>query len=283
MSGTVKKAIICPNCGKLISANAEECYYCGLKNPGKFGMHSFIQRIFGSKITIVNAIIYFSVALYVIALIVDPRAILRPSGGIFNLFSPSWKALVILGITGAPSMYGGQYWTLITAIYLHGGLLHILFNMLWVKQLGPMVEQIFGTSRFFLIFTISGVFGFVLSNALTGAPTIGASGSIFGLLGALIYYGRARGGTFGQYLYPQLLSWAVILFLFGFFMPGINNLAHLGGFIGGYVSGNILGYQEAKHESMTLRKIAAILIVLTIACFVISVMTVKSSMMLYFR
>jgi len=283
LAGKVKRAIICPNCGKLISANAEECYYCGLKHPGKLGMHSFIQRIFGTKITMVNAIIYFSVVLFVIALAIDPRAILRSGGGFLSLLSPSSKALVILGITGARSMYGGQYWTLITAIYLHGGLLHILFNMLWIKQLGPMVEQIFGTSRFFLIFTIAGVFGFILSNALTGAPTIGASGSIFGLLGALIYYGRARGGTFGRYLYPQLLSWAVILFLFGFFMPGINNLAHLGGFIGGYVSGNLLGYQEAKHESLAMRKIAAILIVVTVACFVISLLTIKSSMMLYFR
>ncbi len=229
-----------------------------------------------------NAIIYFSVFLYIVSLVIDPRALLQPARGFLNFLSPSSKSLVILGITGARSMFGGQYWTLITAIYLHGGLLHILFNMLWIKQLGPMVESLFGNSRFFLIFTISGVFGFILSNALTGAPTIGASGSIFGLLGALIYYGRARGGSFGQYLYPQLLSWAVILFLFGFFMPGINNLAHLGGFVGGYVSGNILGYQEIKPESMTMRKIAAILIVLTIGCFVLSLLTIKSSFVLYF-
>ena len=279
----MKKAIVCPNCGKLISADADECYYCGMKHPGRFGLHSIIQRYFGERLTMTDAIIYFCVFLYVLTLLVDLRSIFSSRMGMFGLFSPSSRALIIFGMTSGAIMSLGHFWTLITAIYLHGGVLHILFNMLWTKQLGPMVEQIYGSSRFFLIFTLSGMFGFFLSNVLTGAPTIGASGSIFGLLGALIYYGRARGGAFGRLLYPQLLMWAVILFMFGFFMPGINNLAHLGGFVGGYVSGKLLKYQEIHRESLTVRKLGTMAIVLTLACFVITLITAKSTLTMFMR
>ncbi len=280
-NGKTKKAIICPNCGKLISANAEECYFCGLKHPGKTNLFSFVQKLFRGKIGIVTTIIYFCVGLYVVSLLLEPKAILQNFGSLFNIFSPSSRSLVILGMTGYPSMNGGQWWTLLTAIYLHGGLLHILFNMLWIRQLGPMVDSIFGTSRFVLIFSLSGIFGFVLSNALSGAPTIGASGSIFGLLGALIYYGRSRGGAFGQIIYPQLMTWAVVMFLFGFFSPGINNYAHLGGFIGGYLTGNVLGYHESKAETALHRKLAAMLVIATVVAFLLVLLTMKTSLRLY--
>jgi rhomboid protease GluP len=100
-------------------------------------------------------------------------------------------------MTGSYAMARGRFWTLITAIYLHGSLLHIVFNLLWIRQLGPAVEELFGTSRLILIFTFSGVAGFIISNLVGIQFTIGASGSIFGLLGALIYYGRHCGGVFG--------------------------------------------------------------------------------------
>lgn len=269
----IKKAIICPNCGKLISANAEECYNCGLKNPGRFGLGSFVQKIFHGNIGFVQAVSYLCIGLYVISLLIDPRAILQSAHGFLSILSPSGKSLYILGMTGSPFMAAGRWWTLITAIYLHGGLLHIIFNVLWIRQLGPMVESFFGTSRLILIFTISGVAGFILSNAMGIQFTIGASGSIFGLLGALIYYGRARGGVFGQQVYRQLLTWAAILFMFGFFFPGINNYAHLGGFVAGYLSANLLGYQERKSETAGHRKLAGLTIGLTALAFILTLFT----------
>jgi len=281
LENKTKKAIICPNCGKLISANVEECYNCGLKNPGKMGLHSFIQKIFSGNVGFIQVVIYFCVALYVFGLLLDPKAIFQTQGGLFSLFSPSTKSLFMLGMTGKPFIIVGKWWTLITAIYLHGGLLHILFNMLWIRQLGPIVEGVFGTSRLILIFTISGVIGFVLSNAFTGSITIGASGSVFGLLGALIFYGRDRGGVFGQVVYPQLLMWAGVMFLFGFMYPGVNNLAHLGGFIGGYVSGNILSYHEKRQETTGQKKMATLAIGVTVVAFALSLLTIPSSLKLY--
>ena len=269
-----RRAIVCPGCGKLISADAEECIHCGMKNPGRFGLHTIVQKLFRGNLDFIHIIIYFCVGLYVISLLVDIRGALTPRGGMLGILSPSSKSLFILGMTGKSFIAMGKYWTLITAIYLHGGILHILFNMLWIRQLGPMVGYIYGTSRLILIFTIFGVFGFVLSTAFTANPTIGASGSIFGLLGALIYYGRSRGGAFGEIIYPQLLTWAVVLFLFGFFLPGVNNLAHLGGFIGGYVSGNMLSYQERRMETSTHKKLAVVAVGLTIFSFLIQILSI---------
>jgi len=90
----------------------------------------------------------------------------------------------------------GYWWTIFTAIYLHGGLLHILFNVLWIRQLGPAVEEIYGPARLVIIFTVAGAAGFVASNMFNVWFTVGASGSIFGLLGAIIAYARKRGGAF---------------------------------------------------------------------------------------
>src|SRR5207244_1235295 len=84
------------------------------------------------------------------------------------IFSPTQAALYMLGMTSGGALADGQWWTLVTAIYLHGNLLHILFNVLWIRQLGPAVEDLYGSVRFFVIFTIAGVAGFVVSDMVTG-------------------------------------------------------------------------------------------------------------------
>jgi rhomboid protease GluP len=271
MAGNTRRAILCPNCRKLISADAAKCIHCGTKNPGRFGLHSIVNKLFRGKIDFLQTVIYFCIGLFVLSILINPSEILRGGGGFLNFLSPSSLSLYLLGATGSIPMHANRWWTLITAIYLHGSVLHILFNLLWVRQLGPMVEGLFGTARLIIIFTFAGITGFVLSNAMGIQLTIGASGSIFGLLGALIYYGRTRGGAFGEAIYRQLLLWAVILFLFGF-LPGgrINNWAHLGGFIGGYLAAMVLGYQEFKSETATHRKLAAITIIITVIAFIVN-------------
>jgi len=272
MANNTKPAILCPSCGKLISADAEKCIHCGMKNPGKFGLHSVLKKLFRNNIGFIQVVTYFCIGLYVLGLLIDPAELFRPKG-LLSFLSPSIKSLYFLGMTGRIAIDSGRWWTLITAIYLHGGILHILFNLLWIRQLGPMVEGLFGTARFIIIFTISGVLGFMLSTIAKTPLTVGASGSIFGLLGALIYYGRARGGVFGQVLYPQILTWAVVLFLFGFIFPRIDNFAHLGGFVGGYLCGRVFGYQEFKSETAGYRTFAVIVITVTILSFTLNFLT----------
>ena len=261
-------SIICPSCGKLISANSKQCIYCGRKNPGLWGYGPQLQKILDNFSETTPILVGACVVLYVISLLIDPAALLRPHG-LFNILSPSMKALDDIGMTGTYALAHGRWWTLVTAIYLHGGLLHILFNMLWLYQLGQMVENLVGRSRTFLVFTISGVLGFFVSDMLGITFTIGASGSIFGLLGALVYYGRKRGGFFGKQIYKQMGTWAIVLFLFGFMMPGVNNFAHAGGFIGGYISAQLLGFNEISRETETHRMLALAAVALTVISFIL--------------
>jgi len=263
-------SIVCPNCGRLVSANAAECMHCGKKNPGLWGFGPALKRFFGGFSDIISQITVACVFLYVLALLLQPMAIFQ-SRGIFDLLGPDMRALDKLGMTGTYAVSQGRWWTIVTAIYLHGSLLHILFNMLWIRQLGHTVLELFGSARTFLIFTIAGAAGFVISN-LVGIPfTVGASGSIFGLLGALVYYGRKRGGYFGMAVYRQVGTWAIVLFLFGFFMSTVNNFAHAGGFIGGYLAAMLLGFLEIRPENSRHRRAALLCALGTIAAFIVEI------------
>lgn len=195
-----------------------------------------------------NTVTGVCIALYVATLVFDPSAAFRPRGP-FDVFSPSARALWAFGAAGAIPWQVGHWWTIVTAIYLHGSLLHIIFNVLWIRQLGPDVEKIYGPARLVVIFTVSGAAGFVLSNAVGIPFTVGASGSIFGLLGAIVAFGRKRGGSFGRLVLQQYGMWAAILFISGFIMPGVNNWAHAGGFAGGVAAGLVLSLAERRAET----------------------------------
>lgn len=262
-------AILCPRCGRLTHPDAVECLVCGLKSPGRWQWAGRLGRLWRTG-SFTSFVTVACVALYVLSLVFDPMSSLRPSGP-FDLFSPSGRALRDLGMTGAIPWQQGAWWTLFTAIYLHGSLLHILFNVLWIRQLGPAVEELYGPARLVIIFTVSGVLGFVVSNLLGVPYTVGASGSIFGLLGAMVAFGRRRGGVFGTMVLRQYGQWALVMFVLGFFMSGVNNLAHAGGFIGGLLAGLGLSFSDRREESPLERLIATALVGLTALSFGLTV------------
>ncbi|MDP2627751.1 MAG: rhomboid family intramembrane serine protease, partial [Candidatus Rokubacteria bacterium] len=142
---------------------------------------------------------------------------------------------------------------------------------LWIHQLAPAVEQAYGRSRLVLIFTGGGVLGFVLSNWAGVGTTIGASGAVFGLLGAMAAYGRSRGGLFGVAVFRQYWQWAVVLFVMGFLMPGVNNFAHAGGFVGGYLTGMIGGHGDSRLGDGLHRAAATAAVALTALAFALAV------------
>jgi rhomboid protease GluP len=261
-------AILCPRCGRLTHPDAEQCLVCGLSRPGRWQWAGTVGRLWRTG-SFTGLVTVACIALYVLSLVVDPMASLRPSGP-FDLFSPSGRALRDLGMTGAVPWQQGAWWTLLTAIYLHGNLLHILFNVLWIRQLGPAVEEVYGPARLVVVFTVSGVLGFVVSNALGVPFTVGASGSIFGLLGALVAYGRRRGGAFGAMVLKQYGQWALVMFILGFFMSGVNNLAHAGGFIGGFAAGLVLSFSDRRQEGAGERLVATALVGITALAFVLA-------------
>ncbi len=261
-------AILCPSCGRITNANAEVCFFCGRRRPGIWGFAPALRTLVGS-LDVTKVITVACVTLYVASLVADPIASLRPRGP-FELLTPSQQALSELGMTGAFAWAAGRWWTLITAIYLHGSILHIVFNVLWIRQLGPAVEQLYGPARLAVIFTASGAAGFLVSN-YAGVPfTIGASGSIFGLLGAMVAYGRQRGGVFGSMVLRQYGQWALVLFILGFVMSGVNNLAHAGGFAGGLACAILLGSTERRREGGIDHLLALGASALTIVAFALA-------------
>jgi rhomboid protease GluP len=260
---------LCYACGKLNRVDASICFYCGRRNPGLWGFGPWLGRLAG-RLDFARIVTVVCVVAYAAALLLDPAAAMRPRG-VFNLLSPSGGALLALGMTGAYPWQLGYWWTLLTAIYLHGSLLHIAFNLLWIHQLAPAVEQAYGRSRLVLIFTGGGVLGFVLSNWAGVGTTIGASGAVFGLLGAMAAYGRSRGGLFGMAVFRQYWQWAVVLFIMGFLMPGVNNFAHAGGFIGGYLTGVIVGHGDSRLGDGLHRAAATAAVALTALAFALAV------------
>jgi rhomboid protease GluP len=262
--------MLCPNCRKLISVDEPRCPYCGTVRPGLWGYGPALAGLFGGRVDLVAILMGACVLLFVLSIALDPAAALRPAR-LFDVLSPSSRALYQLGMTGGYAHAIGAWWTILTAIYLHGGPLHILFNVMWIRDLGRGAEDVFGPARFFVIWTAAGAGGFVLSNALGAAPTIGASGSIFGLLGAMIAHSRRRGSSLGGAVSRQMIQWAVILFLFGFAMRGVNNLAHLGGFATGFLLGRVLPGAGERREGRSMQMTAMALLLATIVAFTITI------------
>lgn len=125
----------------------------------------------------------------------------------------------------------------------------------------------------FVIYTVSGIIGFWVSYLAGIAFTIGASASVCGLVGALLYYGKSRGGIYGRNLYRQIFMWVVFLFIFGLIVPGINNWGHGGGILAGIIFGYLLGYQEKKRENLLHKTLAGLCAMVTLAVLIWAVGT----------
>jgi len=263
MDRSEKQSILCPNCRRLINRDEPVCPYCGLSRPGSGWKMLIPSNLLGSPADMIRIIIYVNAAFYILALLLNPRG-LGLSANPLAFLSPSGESLLLLGATGTlPIERLHGWWTLVSASYLHGGLLHIVFNMLALRQLGIFVLNEYGLHRFFVIYTLTGIAGFYLSY-LAGVPlTIGASAGVCGLIGATLYYGKSRGGFYGEALYRQVMGWVMGLILFGFMIPGINNWAHGGGIVSGVLLGFLLGYRERRRENLLHRAAATACIVLT--------------------
>ena len=260
-------SVICTSCGVLVGVNDPACYNCGRRNPGLWGFAPAFRAL-GNDLGFINIVTGATIILYVLSLV------LSREGSQIGL-SPSTFALRILGASGAAPVFGdGWWWTVLTAGWLHGGPFHILFNVMWIRQLGPEIANLYGAGRMILIYTVAGVVGFTLSTLMffLGIPrfgamvTVGASASIFGFLGALVHYGRRSGSSHaGQ----AGLHYALILGIMGFVFPGVDNAAHLGGFIGGYLASWIL--DPLKQERIDHIIAAVVCLFVTLVALIVTV------------
>ncbi|MEW6321624.1 MAG: rhomboid family intramembrane serine protease [Acidobacteriota bacterium] len=267
-------SVICASCGVLVGVKDETCYNCGRRNPGLWGYAPALRRL-GQDLGFVPLVIGATVVLYVLSLLLS-------GSNLQMMLAPSTEILFLLGASGAvPVMGFGRWWTLLTAGWLHAGILHVLFNVLWIRQLAPVVADLYGPGRMIIIYVASGVAGFALSSLagayLAGLPvfflrgaqfTVGASAPIFGLLGALVYHGRRTGSS---HVAHAGLQYALFLGLFGLIMPGIDNYAHAGGFAGGFAASRLL--DPLKPERIDHLAIAVVCLLATFVALVASVVT----------
>jgi rhomboid protease GluP len=245
-------SVVCPSCGSLVGVRDDKCYICGRANPGLWGFGPLLRNL-GTDMGFVPLVIGACSILYVLTLLVSGGGLNLSGGSIMSFLSPSSRALLLFGMSGAGPVFGqGAWWTLLSASWLHGSLLHIFFNMYWVRRFGPDAVELIGPSRTVIVYVVSGVAGFLLSSTaglafaswgfqipLMGAAayTMGASASILGLLGAFAHYGRTGGSSLIRAQVKQYLLWFVIS---GLLFPGTDNYAHLGGFLGGYAVSALL-------------------------------------------
>ena len=232
-------SVLCTSCGVLVGVNDPTCYNCGRRNPGLWGFGPALRAL-GDDLGFINIVTGGTVIMYVLSLVLSRQ-------GTSIGLSPNDVALQILGASGATPVFARHWWwTVITAGWLHGNLIHIFFNVMWIRQLGPEIATMYGAGRMIIIFTIAGILGFTVSSVfgLFGIPffgarfiTVGASASIFGFLGALVHYGKRTGSSRAR---QAGLQYALFMGIMGFVVPGVDNGAHLGGFLGGYLASAIM-------------------------------------------
>ena len=239
-------SVLCPSCGSLVGVKDPECLSCGRRNPGMWGFAQLLRSV-GDDHAFGLLVMWACGALYLASLAADIGGI--RTSGLLSMFSPSIQSLFLFGASGSVPVFGyGRWWTVLSAAWLHAGVLHILFNMMWVRDLAPATARLYGPGRTAIIYMVAGVTGFLASSLAGilvflptflagGRFTVGASAPIFGLIGALLHYGR-RGGS--SYIGQQAKSLAVVMLVFGFVMPGVDNWAHLGGLAGGWLAAKVL-------------------------------------------
>jgi rhomboid protease GluP len=267
-------SVICTSCGVLVGVNDDKCYNCGRRNPGLWGFAPALRAL-GGDLGFVPFVIGTCIILYALTLIASQGNI--GMGGLFGMMSPSRQALFLFGASGSiPVFVADRWWTVLSAAWLHAGILHILFNMMAVRQLAPQTAELYGPARMVIIYTAGAIVGFALSSFAGaylpgffflrgGQFTVGASASIAGLIGAILAYGHRTGSSMAR---SHASSYILMLVVYGFLLPGIDNYAHAGGFAGGYLAARYLDPMKSERVDH---------IVVALACLGASLLSIVTS------
>ena len=237
---------MCPHCRAFITNKDRTCPYCNepvgaraidRRDPaailGGIIPHARFNTV---VILVVNFGLFLAMALYSMG---------AGTGG--DLWNIDVGTLVAFGAK-YNVLASGEWWRLVTAGFLHGGLLHILMNSWVLFDLGPQVEEIYGTSRMLVIYFVSTVVGFCLSAVWSPAiPSVGASAALMGLIGAMIALGVRHKNPIGSAIRGTYMRWAIYIILFGL-LPGlrVDNAAHIGGLAAGFGIAYLAGLRRLE-------------------------------------
>lgn len=195
------------------------------------------QKIFGRKKIVVTPII---MALCVIIFLLMY---------ILGNGSENIKTLIMFGANSRILVQRGQVWRLLTSIFLHIGIAHLIVNMYSLYVIGGELECFLGKTKYLLVYLISGIIGSLLSIVMHESISAGASGAIFGLLGSLLYFGYNYRLYLGTILKTQIIPIILFNLLISFMFQGIDAYAHIGGLVGGYLATMALGVPGKDNKS----------------------------------
>lgn len=185
---------------------------------------------------------------------------------IFGNGSYDVETLLNFGANYSPFVKMGELYRLITSSFIHIGFIHLLFNMYALYIIGPQLESFYGKTKFLIIYLFSAIMGSLFSNLFTDSVSAGASGAIFGLFGALLYFGYHYRAYLGNVIKSQLIPLLIFNFSLGFILSGIDLSAHIGGFIGGILISMALG---VKYRSTNSEKINGCIITIIFTTFIL--------------
>jgi rhomboid protease GluP len=231
---------LCPACGALVGVNATRCHECGANL--RFSLAALSRKLsglFGDNEAPVTTVLLIA-NIFMLGVSWLSFAAVGQGGGLTILWGLVGEPQYRLGASFGPAIfYENEWWRLVTAMFLHAGLLHIGFNMMALMQLGPPLEELYGSARYLFFYVVTGAFGFFVS-AATGHFSLGASGALLGLVGLLLAITTKRGGAYMREMRSRLLTNVVILFALGFsgFMA-MDNFAHGGGLAAGFLLGKL--------------------------------------------
>ncbi|HUA00605.1 MAG TPA: rhomboid family intramembrane serine protease [Candidatus Aquilonibacter sp.] len=236
---------ICPSCGNLVGTVATRCPQCGANV--RFSLAAASRSLGGLLPTTAPATYAFLTICCVIFAVSFLVTFTKNGGvgmqgggflGILNFGAIDGNVLQRLGMS-MPLPYDlAEPWRLVTAIFLHASILHILFNMWVLMDIGPQIEELYGSARFTFICVVTGVCGYLLSSFM-GKFSVGASGALLGLIGVILAITTGRRSIGMQMMRNQILRWLIYIVVWGF-LPGVDNWAHLGGFVSGFVLGKLM-------------------------------------------
>jgi rhomboid protease GluP len=233
---------MCPACGTLVGITATRCHECGTSlNFSLSAAGRGVSGFFGGETPVTRGLLIANILMFAVSL---ASSVEKGSG--LGLFSGiDGEVLYRLGASYPPAIfYGHQWFRLVTAVFLHSSILHIAFNMWVLWDVGPVIEQVYGSARYLFLYTVTGVVGYLLS-AFRGNFSVGASGALLGMIGVMIAITMKRSGAVMKAEKSRLIWWVVIIFVMGAY-PGmhVDNWAHFGGLASGFLLGKLFADRQ---------------------------------------
>jgi rhomboid protease GluP len=232
---------MCSNCRAFIKTSDRVCPYCEVRvGPRAIDVRE-PRAILGGFIPhahfTTSIILLLNFGLFAATVVSSMRA-----GHSDAFFGIDGQTLLDFGAKRRWEIFGlGEWWRLVAAGFLHGGIIHIAMNSWVMFDLGAQVEEIYGNARFMVIYFLATIGGFFVSTLWSSSLSIGASAGLCGLIGAMLALGVRNRTATGAAIRGMYTRWIVYLLVFGVVLPGIDNAAHIGGLAAGFAMGFVAG------------------------------------------